>query len=238
MSETNSLGSNKGIYIFWGVILLVVVAVLLFIFIPRTDYDKAYNNVLSVKTSTYAEDFSHNTISSYTDSAQAKFASSSRSGDITALENIQTTLILSNNFCLTALSFIEDGGEYNSTTRAQSNAKSNLDGKINSFMSYCKTTLTNALNQTSLSTSEIASASNFFYEKYFELTKAYLTFYEETAKVISSSAKQDLTITSTAITTNTNYITSLKTEIAKTTLSVGETGTIKLSAESFYADFA
>lgn len=234
-------GSNKGIYIFWGIIVFVIIAVVLFFIIPRTDYALAYNSHQNVIKNTAQQDDYDKTLTDYVDAVQSKFGgivSSSLMNSLTALETAQMTFALSDDYASSALVFVEKNNQYVKLSRSQAKVAKSLNKKINSFQDYCKTTLKNALNQINLPTTEAESVVLNFNQKYFDLLKKYAEFYAKTAEVIEKSSLKSMQNNLTVISAHKNIIQKVQTELNAELISLTNlTSNYNLALTTYTNDF-
>ena len=236
--NTRMESNNKGIYIFWGLILVVVVAVVLFFVIPRTDYALAYKSYASVTSNTNQEISEEKTYLSFVEDAKGKFgAVSGVSGiaNLTMLTTIQSTFALAEDYSRTSLMFVEKTDKYLSAAKTLNKAGKGLNKDINEFQEYCTTILQNALNQPSLPTSEINHVINGLNQRYTELLKSYADYYEKVAVVIDNHSIKNIENNPTVINAHKNIIINIKTELNKQNMSQTQISSIYNTAMGVYS---
>lgn len=230
--------SNKGIYIFWGLIILVIVAVVLFFVIPRTDYALAYKSYASVNKNTYEEITEDKTYYDYIVSAKSKFgaiAGLEGKETLTCLTNIQETLTLSEDYVQMSLMFLNKSDKYIDASKSLEKSGNKLNKKINDFQSYCKTNLSSALNQSNLPMTEINDVVNGLNERYNALIEEYVKYYEKVAVVIEKYSIKTIENNPTVINAHKGIISSLKTALAEEDLSLTTTSSIYANALTVYS---
>lgn len=231
--------SNKGIYIFWGLILLVVVGVVLFFVIPRTDYALAYKSYASVSNNTHEEITEDKTYYDYINSAKSKFGAIAGVEEgintLTSLAVIQDTFALAEDYTKTSLTFVNKNGKYMNAAKTLDKAGKSLNKKINNFQEYCTDILASALAQNHLPTSEINFTVSGLNQRYTELLAAYVGYYEKAAALIENHAIKNMENNPTVINAHKAIILDIKTELAKDDISMSAVSSIHATATSVYS---
>lgn len=227
--------SNKKTYIIWTVIIVLIIAVILFFVLPKTDSIAPFNNCVAVSTNTNEKDNSNLSIDGYC--VQVLSYSEVSSSDKTTISNLvklQSTLQLSDNFNRTALAFLNNNNNYKTLMQEQNALRVVLMSKIDAFQLYCKTTLTTNL-QTLPNAYNTAEIMQVFIEKYKDLVVEYSNFYLKTAQLIENSAIKCIEVNELVITANKNISTTVSTILASGTLNATQIGNLLITAETQYS---
>lgn len=227
--------SNKKTYIIWTTIIVLIIAVVLFFVLPKTDSIAPFNNCVAVSTNTIEADSSSLAIDNYC--VQVLSYSEVSSTDKTTISNLvklQSTLLLSDDFNRKALAFLNNNNEYKTLVQEQNALRVVLMSKIDAFQLYCKTTLTTSLNllPNAFNTAELMQV---FIEKYKDLVVAYSNFYLKTAELIENCAIKCIEVNDLIITANKNISTTVSTILASGTLNATQIGNLLITAETQYS---
>lgn len=235
MGEAVKKESNARTYRIWFTILLIIVAVILFFVIPRTDYYQAFSNTNSVDEVYAMEDTHHRDIEYYSVLVYSLSGVTTANQDqITINNNITQSLFSSNDFIKKALVFVNHNADYNKNLAIQNEAKSALITQIENMQNYCETTLSEYL----ISTNQLPDMNNqvasIYINQLTALTTAIASFYNATAEIIEKSSTKGMEVNELTIAVNTNFNNCVQRILSQSTISKSTTETLKNTANTMF----
>ncbi|MDD4816312.1 MAG: hypothetical protein PHQ62_04220, partial [Clostridia bacterium] len=230
--------NNSRTYTFWLTILLIIVAIVLFFVIPRTDYNLAFTNVNTTKVNYLLADSNNNTIEYYTNVVYGLADISQTNKDKIINNNLLTqSMFLTNYFVKNSLAFVNHNADYNSNINLQNTAKNVILNQIASIQSYCETTLTEYLKpetvKTSVTNNQIAAI---YINQLNSLTIAFANFYDITADIIEKSAINCMEVNPLSIAVNSNFNDCVQRIINQDTISTTTTQSLVNAVNTMYAN--
>lgn len=239
-------GSNKGIYIFWGGIALVVAIVLLIIFLPRTNASMPYGNMYSLSYNINQADKNGKNINYYTEALiNDPSADGVAKTNLNNLYALQKAMTNSDDFCLTGLLYLTPGENYKALVASQNTIAKNLGTSLYEFHNYC-TNFVTPLFDGKTTFSDRKGAVNqilpVYYSQYSALLKEMADFYYTTAQLMHSSSTLCMEINSTLLDKHLAHITSVYNHVTSGIVSASQASELLnsstvLYAEGYYKDF-
>lgn len=197
MSKTSS---NKGIYLFWGGIAIVVAVVLLIIFLPRTNAGAPLATSQSVASQIERKDSLNKNIDFYiTSFLNDPLTDSTQKQNLSALYSLQQSLVASNTFSQNALLYVTPAEDFKALSKEQQSKADTFSGTLSAFQNYCSLHVSSLFDGTVFTnrTFTLNETLNVFYDKYQVVLKEMANFYYTTAQIVSSSAMLCMEINTT-----------------------------------------
>ena len=232
-------GSNKGIFIFWGGIAIVLAIVLLLIFLPRTSAAVPYANINAAIITLENKDSNNKTINYYAESIINDSQTNQANKDaVKSLYNIQKALAKSNDFCQTALLYTTPNNGFNKLVKQQTKEKKAAQTALHEFQDYCQTFITPFFNGTqyanrAFSLNETVAV---YVEKYTAVMLELSAFYQTTAEIISGYATTCMEINPTMKEKHLTIMTSAHAMVADDNFTTLNTATLLIDATAVYAE--
>ena len=236
MSKT---GSNKGIYIFWGGIALVVAIVLLIIFLPRTNTSMPYGNMYSLSYNMSQVDNKGKDINYYTEALindpSADGVAKSNLNNLYALQKAMTN---SDSFCLRGLLYLTPGEDYKALVSSQNTIARSLGTSLYEFHNYCTEFVTPLFDgryfqDRSLVVNETLLV---YYSKYSALLKEIAEFYNTTALLMHSSATKCMEVSPAMLDKHLEHITTVYNHATSGVVSAQQASQLLNTSTVIYAD--
>ena len=232
-------GSNKGIFIFWGGIAIVLAIILLVIFLPRTNAAAPYANINAAIVALEDKDINNKTINFYADSIISDAdTNAANKAAVQSLYNIQNAMAKSNDFCQTALLFTTPTDGFNKLVSQQSKEKKAAQTSLREVQDYCQTFITPFFNGTQYANRAFAlnETVSVFVEKYTAVMLNLSSLYHTTAQIISDHATISMEINPTMKERHLALMASAHTMMADDNFNILGTTTLLLDATSIYAE--
>ena len=232
-------GSNKGIFIFWGGIAIVLAIVLLLIFLPRTSAAVPYANINAVIITLEDKDSNNKTINYYAESILNDGDTDQANKDaVKSLYNIQQALAKSNDFCQTALLYTTPNDGFNKLVKQQNKEKKAAQTALRECQDYCKAYITPFFNGTQDANRayRLNETVKVFVEKYTAVMLELSAFYQTTAQIISGHATTCMEINPTMKEKHLTLMTSARAMVADDNFTTLNTATLLIDATAVYAE--
>lgn len=232
-------GSNKGIYLFWGGIAIVLAIVLLLIFLPRTNAAAPYANINAAISALEGKDANNKSIDFYAESIISDGDTNQINKDaVQSLYNIQKALAKSNDFTLTALLYTTPQKEFDKLVTQQAKEKKSGLTALNEFQDYCQTFITPFFNGTNYSDRafRLNETVEVFVEKYTALMLEVSALYHTTAQIINGHATTCMEINQKMKERHLSIAKSAHTMMADDNFTTLNTTTLLADATSIYAE--
>lgn len=233
-------GSNKGIYIFWGGIALVVAIVLLIIFLPRTNASMPYGNMHSLSYNISQTDKNGKNINYYTEALiNDPSADGVAKTNLNNLYALQKSMTNSDSFCLRGLLYLTPGENYRGLVSSQNTIARSLGTSLYEFHKYCTEFVTPLFDgkthfeDRSLAVNEILLV---YYSKYSALLKEMAEFYNTTALLMHSSASQCMEVSPILLDKHLEHITKVYNHATSGMVTASEASSLLNSSTVIYAD--
>lgn len=233
-------GSNKGIYIFWGGIALVVAIVLLIIFLPRTNASMPYGNMHSLSYNISQTDKNGKNINYYTEALiNDPSADGVAKTNLNNLYALQKSMTNSDSFCLRGLLYLTPGENYRGLVSSQNTIARSLGTSLYEFHKYCTEFVTPLFDgkthfeDRSLPVNEILLV---YYSKYSALLKEMAEFYNTTALLMHSSASQCMEVSPILLDKHLEHITKVYNHATSGMVTASEASSLLNSSTVIYAD--
>ena len=235
----SSKGSNKGIYLFWGTIVLVIVIVLLVVFLPRAQGAAAHTNMVNISVQLNKTDKNNHTVNFFAE----KFIQDidTQTNFKTSLQNyhkLWNSLTLSDDFSINALLYVSPAKGYNSLVKKQNQSFKQANAMLKDFQAYCTNNVTKFFDGTPFHNRKfsINETLEVFLKKYTVVLNELIEFYEYTAQIVHGHATQGIEINPKMLEKHLKHITSIKTSISNAVVSSQEVTNIYNNALIIYAD--
>ena len=203
---------NKGIYIFWGGILLIIAIVLLIIFVPRTETKNPFTNLNSVINTVNEKDSNQHDFSYYMIHLQTNNSiDTERNKKIESLNKMLGVFTSSNAFNQSALLFLENGSGFKSLSTKHTGWANDSKNAIDEFNIYIKNSL-NPFLSGNYSTTDIAMVVDVVVQKYSNVIVNLSEFYLSTAEIIHNYAVRGLDVKESIINSSLELMQDAKTE--------------------------
>lgn len=238
--DMSKSGSNKGIYIFWGGIALVVAIVLLIIFLPRTNTAMPYGNMYSLSYNIKQTDKNGKDINYYTEAlindASADGVAKTNLNNLYALQKAMTN---SDGFCLTGLLYLTPGENYRGLVSSQNTIARSLGTSLYEFHKYCTEFVTPLFDDQEHFVDRglvVNETLLVYYSKYSALLKEIAEFYYTTAQLMHSSATQCMEVSPILLDKHLEHITKVYNHATSGIVSAAEASQLLNSSTVIYAD--
>lgn len=238
--DMSKSGSNKGIYIFWGGIALVVAIVLLIIFLPRTNASMPYGNMHSLSYNISQTDKNGKNINYYTEALiNDPSADGVAKTNLNNLYALQKSMTNSDSFCLRGLLYLTPGENYRDLVSSQNTIARSLGTSLYEFHKYCTEFVTPLFDgkthfeDRSLPVNEILSV---YYSQYSALLKEMAEFYNTTALLMHSSASQCMEVSPILLDKHLEHITKVYNHVTSGMVTASEASSLLNSSTVIYAD--
>lgn len=231
-------GSNKGTYIFWDGILVVVAIILLVIFLPRTSANAPFVRINTTVITLEKTDANNKTINYYIENIIADTETNqSNKTAVQSLFNIQNALQKSNDFCLTALLFTTPQDGFNALAKKQNTYATESQKLLNEFHTYCATFITPFFIGTPDNNREfrLNKTLETFVDKYTQVMLELSAFYQTTAQIISDFSTPCMEVNPDMKERHLTLTTSAHTMIADENFALLNTATLLADATAIYA---
>lgn len=232
-------GSNKGIYIFWGGIALVLAVVLLIVFLPRINSSMPYSNMHSFSYNLSQTDKNGKDLNYFTEALiNDPSTNSTIKGNLNNLFALQKTMANSTDFCMTGLLYLSPNSEFRDLAKKQNDVAKNLGTLLYDFQTYCTRYVNPLFDGTHLVDREFAinEAITAYYEKYTAFLKEMSEFYFTTAKILHTSATQCMEVNPTMLDRHLTLMTSVHNYATSTMVSAGQASELLNESIALYAD--
>lgn len=236
MSKT---GSNKGIYIFWGGIALVVAVVLLIIFLPRANASMPYGNMHSLSYNIAQTDKNGKNINYFTE-ALINDASSNLTTktNLNNLYALQKAMANSTDFCMTGLLYLSPTGDFKGLSAKQNAVAKSLGTTLYEFQSYCTEFVTPLFDGRTFPDRSFAVNETLavYFEKYTNLLQEMADFYLTTAQIMHTSATKCMEVNPTMLDKHLELMTTVYGFATSTMLSTTDAAKCLNDSITLYAD--
>ncbi|MDD2445352.1 MAG: hypothetical protein PHX09_00880 [Clostridia bacterium] len=201
--KTYTAKMGIGSYVLILLVIAGVSALALFLFLPKTNYQSAFNNVYNIQDSYYQKNINNKNVDEYLNIIlDIDNISTYHSTQINLYSKILSILNLSNIYCMNALMVIDPQAEYNDLVFKQ---KTSLDeflktkSELSTHLTFNMRELFNnpTLNQTTVS--EYVAP---FINKFKKLVEEYASFYYKTARLINDGTLRGIENNELTITAN------------------------------------
>ena len=238
-------GSNKGIYIFWGGIALLVAIVLLIIFLPRTNASMPYRNVHSLSYNIALTNKNGKTINYFTEALiNDPNSNLTTKTNLNNLYALQKTMQNSTDFCMTGLLYLSPSAEFKGLVSKQNTVARNLGTTLYQLQTYCTQFVTPLFDGTPFADrpSMVNKTLKVYYEKYTALLKEMAEFYYTTAQILHTSATKCMEVNPTMLDKHLELMTKVHGFATSTMVSTSEASkclndSITLYADGYYKDY-
>lgn len=129
MKQKHKMHMGLGSYIIIFLILGVITAISLFIFLPRNDYERAFNNVITIQDVCDEKNINRKNIDEHLITISNMLSSGTYKTRLNCYMSLISILQDSNNICLNALTGIDTTSDYNDLLKEQ-------DAKLQEFIIY------------------------------------------------------------------------------------------------------
>lgn len=196
---TGKMGLGSYILIF--IVIAGITALGLFIFLPKTNYQTALNNVYAIQNSYYQKDINRKNVDEYlTMILNINNIYSNHSNQINSYIKILSVLNLSNMYCMNALMAIDPQAEYNDLVSKQKEALDDFLNTKKELATHLTVNMRELFNNPTLNQTTVSEYVAPFINKFKNFVKDYANFYYATARLINDATligleNNELTIT-------------------------------------------
>ena len=230
-------GSNKGIYLFWGGIAVIVIIVLLVVFLPRANPQAAYTNMENVAVALDKKDKNGHDINYFAEKFIADSQTySDRKTNLTSYNKLWLSLTQSNDFCGNALLYVSPTDGFKALSGDQNIAANMALTQITEFQDYCTNYVTKFFDGTSFAdrTFSLNETLDVFLSKYTALLTNLTEFYHTTAEIMFNHSTKSMEINPTMLQKHLDNITAVKTTLTESVVSISTVTNIYNTAQTIY----
>lgn len=215
--------------------------VLLLIFLPRANAAVAYSNLQNTSQLIVKQDKHDKTIDYYTQCfLDSPYALVGLKEQLSALNNLQKSLVLGTSFSLSALMYTAPKEDFRAVVKVQNGAVANFNAAITNLQKYCENQVF-ALFENITSYSNPASAvnemlSDAYLKKYRAVVEYLAQIGLQSAKIINTSATPCIEVNPKMKTAHLNLVTDIHT-LANSVCTLAQTTTVLSRASDLYTEY-